>query len=295
MSLIKAGSNSKANFAHLDALEFPYVASLTPSYHTNLLKVSLSHYREVKVGEHKLLVFRDRKVVWGKERTVVVYISEKLREGQLRGLETALAKKFEKLRALKERLNLPRARRKTKDSIEAKIKDILKGERGKLLITYSIIPKGGGRFDIQWEIDRKAYRWVSQHLFGKRILVTCRKEWTDEEIISAYFGQSNIERVFRHFKNPYHNCVQPQFHWTDQKIKVHTFICLTGLLLSQVLLKKAKDKGYTLGMETLIDKLTEIRQVEIITLTGLKGKPVKEERLEDVEPELMKLYKSLAE
>ncbi|GAI18157.1 unnamed protein product [marine sediment metagenome] len=92
MSLIKAGSNSKANFAHLDALEFPYVASLTPSYHTNLLKVSLSHYREVKVGEHKLLVFRDRKVVWGKERTVVVYISEKLREGQLRGLETALAK-----------------------------------------------------------------------------------------------------------------------------------------------------------------------------------------------------------
>lgn len=46
-------------------------------------------------------------------------------------------------------------------------------------------------------------------------------------------------------------------------------------------------------METLIDKLTEIRQVEIITLAGLKGKLVKEERLEDVEPELMKLYKSL--
>lgn len=56
---------------------------------------------------------------------------------------------------------------------------------------------------------------------------------------------------------------------------------------------EAKAKKLASGMETLIDKLTEIRQVEIITLTGLKGKLVKEEWLEDVEPELMKLYKSL--
>ncbi|MDH7579028.1 MAG: hypothetical protein QHH75_14715 [Bacillota bacterium] len=62
--------------------------------------------------------------------------------------------------------------------------------------------------------------------------------WSDAEIIAAYHGQSNVERVFKHLKNPYHNGVHPQYHWTDQKIRVHTFICLTGLLLSQVLIKR---------------------------------------------------------
>lgn len=74
---------------------------------------------------------------------------------------------------------------------------------------------------------------------------------------------------------------------------MHTFICLTGLLLSQVLWKKAQEAGYSFSFETLIDKLTEVRKAEIVTLSGLKGKPVKEIRLEEMEPELMKLYQEM--
>ncbi len=125
--------------------------------------------------------------------------------------------------------------------------------------------------------------------------MTCRDEWRNEDIIHAYNGQSNVERVFKHFKNPYHNAVQPQFHWTDQKIKVHTFICVTGLLLSQVLLKKAKDLGYTSSIETIIDELSRVRQAEIVTVTGLKGKAPREIQLEEMEPELEKMYNDMAE
>ncbi len=78
-----------------------------------------------------------------------------------------------------------------------------------------------------------------------------------------------------------------------QKIKVHTFICLIGLLLSQVLWKKACDAGYSMDVETLIDRLTEIRKAEVVTVTGLKGKPEKETLLEQMEPELEKLYEAL--
>jgi len=138
-----------------------------------------------------------------------------------------------------------------------------------------------------------AYRWVTENLFGKRILVTCRKDWTEEEIIAAYRGQSNIERVFRHFKNPYHHAVHPQFHWTDQKIKVHTFICVTGLLLSQLLWKKACTAGYALSIENLLDRLMEIRETEVVTITDLKGRPQKEVQLEEVEPWLQKLYEKM--
>ena len=123
--------------------------------------------------------------------------------------------------------------------------------------------------------------------------MTCREEWPEEEIIAAYHGQSHVERVFKHLKNPYHNSVYPQFHWTDQKIKVHTFICLIGLLLSQILWKRAREAGYSLSMESLIDRLTRVRMAEVVILTGFKAKPVKEIRLEDMEPDLRLLYDTL--
>ncbi|MEW6523934.1 MAG: hypothetical protein AB1445_13505 [Bacillota bacterium] len=61
-----------------------------------------------------------------------------------------------------------------------------------------------------------------------------------------------MEQVFKHFKNPYHHAVRPQYHWTDHKVKVHTFICVMALLLSQVLAKKAADSGFPFSINRLI-------------------------------------------
>ncbi len=287
------GSNSKDNFAELDNSEVPYVASLTSSYHEDLLEIPLSLYQTVMVNGKEVLCYRTRKEVWGKERTVVIYLSDRLREGQIRGLTQAITKKYQLLQELKTKLNAPKVKKKKKDDIEKKISTILQGEKCNLLIKVSITEISSGRFDINWEIDSEAYRWVTETLFGKRILVTCRDNWSAEDIISAYHGQSNVERVFKHLKNPYHNTVHPQYHWTDQKIKVHTFICLTGLLLSQILWKKAHDAGYNMTLENLLDRLTEIREAEIITVQSLKAKPTKETQLEEMEPELKKLYDAL--
>jgi transposase len=55
-------------------------------------------------------------------------------------------------------------------------------------------------------------------IFGKKVFFTNRNDWTDREIIEAYHGQSKIEKIFRHLKNPYHLAIRPQFHWTDHKI-----------------------------------------------------------------------------
>jgi len=47
----------------------------------------------------------------------------------------------------------------------------------------------------------------------------------------------------------YHLAVRPQLHWTDQKIKVHTFICLLGLLLTEILRKKVHDAGIKMSLD----------------------------------------------
>ncbi len=186
-----------------------------------------------------------------------------------------------------------RSRKREKEDVKKKVATILQGERTESLLDVVIQKNGKGRFDIDWEIDGLALRWMKESLFGKRILVSSQEDWTDEEIIGAYYGQRHIERVFKHFKNPYHHAIRPQYHWTNQKIKVHTFICLIGLLITQILWKKASELGYSWSLEKLLDNLTTIRKIEIITLTDLQGRPQMEVQLEDMEPDLQRLYEGL--
>ena len=42
-----------------------------------------------------------------------------------------------------------------------------------------------------------------------------------------------IEKIFRSTKDNEHCAIRPQFHYTDQKIRVHIFCCLLGLTLQQ--------------------------------------------------------------
>jgi transposase len=289
------GNNSKKNFAELDKMEFPYVASLTPSHHEDLINIPIWRYYTVAVGEKKIRCYRTKKLIWGKERTVVLYLSEILKEGQIRGLEQELGKKYQQLQKLKDELNSPKAKPRDLDVLKRKIKNILLGERGVFLIDVEIKKRRRGFFDISWELDELAYDWVTKVLFGKRLLVTCRQEWTEEEIIAAYQGQSHVERIFKHFKNPYHHLVRRQYHWTDQKIKVHTFLCLSGFLLSQLLWKKAQQAGKIFSIEKLLDRLSEVRMAEIITLYDLKSKPVKETQLEEMDEELEGLWNAVKE
>ena len=84
------GSNSKGNFAELDTQEIPYVASLTPTYHEDLLGVPLDSYHRVQVNDREIWCYRTQKEVWGKTRTIVLFRSEKLRQGQLRACSRLL-------------------------------------------------------------------------------------------------------------------------------------------------------------------------------------------------------------
>jgi len=73
-------------------------------------------------------------------------------------------------------------------------------------------------------------------------LLKCSLNWSTVEIIKAYYGQSQIEHTFKNLKNPYHLALQPQFHWTDQKIMAHYFICVLGYLLTAIVWRQARSK-----------------------------------------------------
>lgn len=258
-----------------------------------MLAIEQREYHPVRVGSEEVLCYRTEQEIWGAQRTVVLYISEQLRAGQIRGFVKTLQKKEEALEKLNTRLQNPRGKKRTREKLETQIQELMKQEKVERVLRVDLQEREPGRFTISWTRDEQAYEQITGNLFGKRMLITSRSDWSTERIISAYIGQYHVERAFRQLKNPYHNSIRPQYHWTDQKIKVHTFICIMGLLLSQLVYKHAAAYGYAEGLDHLLDQLSTIRKAEIVTITQLKAKPVKTVQLEHMEPELKELYEQL--
>ena len=136
----------------------------------------------------------------GQDRTLVLYLTQMMRRGQSRGDPYLWKRAYCLLNELKRKLANPRARKKTKEQVQNKVTEILKGEGGQELIKVSIQDKGSGRFDIDWELDTDAYSRVTEEIWGKKILVTSQDDWSEQEIIAAYHGQKQCRACFQAFE-----------------------------------------------------------------------------------------------
>jgi len=285
------GNNSKESLKLVKEMNLFYVGALTPYHHKNLITEADGNFQEVVVNKNKIQAYRAKKMIWGEERTVIVLISEKLRKGQLRGIYQGLKKRREELRKLQQNISNPKAKKQTKEVLEKKIGDIIKGQFMKGLITWSLQEKSPGRFALSFFIEEENIQKLEEDKLGFRILMTNRHSWETVDIIQNYHNQATIEKSFKIIKNPYHLAVRPSFHWTDQKIQVHYFICILAYLLAMLTWKEAKKKAnFTGDPNILFSKLNKIRLSTLVEKSSkkkLKATYVLEE-MENDEKKLMK-------
>ena len=112
-----AGQNSEDNFELLDSLPLHFVGSVAPSDHPDLLAVPIESYRPVDEDAFPgLLAYEARKVIFNKERRVVLCHSEGLHQKQSRGLDQTLARARRQLREVAARLSRGKTR-KTRDNL----------------------------------------------------------------------------------------------------------------------------------------------------------------------------------
>jgi transposase len=290
------GNLSKANQALVDEAPFGYVASLTPAHHRDLMAIGLDRYRPLGEGSHLegVPVYRCRHKVWGAERTVVLFVSERLRSGQIRGLRQHLEKRLEALAQWKEQLAKPRSGPRSAQSAQRRIDQLLSGQHlSKVLhIEYDANRHGGDRLDY-W-VDDAARRHLETEVFGKRIVATNRDEWSTEDVLLAYQGQSQVEAVFRQLKDDEHLALRPQYHWTDQKIHVHAFLCLLALLLARIVEHQACGLGCRQGLSALLERLGTIRLAMMLHPSGKKGgRPRADWQLEVADHDIANLFHAL--
>jgi hypothetical protein len=78
--------------------------------------------------DEKVMCWRAQRTIWGIERTVVVDVSDKLREGQIRGLAQHLAPRLKKLEELAAALSKARSKRRSREEVDHEVDRILQGQ-----------------------------------------------------------------------------------------------------------------------------------------------------------------------
>ena len=288
------GNNSQKNLSIVKDLGFYYVGALTPYHHRGIIERAMEDMPEaVELENESLAVYREKSEIWGDERTVVVFVSDRLKAGQIRGVYQSLAKKEKSLQELQKSLVNPRAKKRNRKDLEKKIKAIVSGQYLKDILKWSLVETEEGKFVLDYQVDYEQLQCTEDKL-GFRMIMTNRHAWTSREIISAYYGQSKIEHAFRNLKNPYHLALKPQYHWTDQKIKVHYFICVIGYLLSSIIWREARLKaGYTGSLDGLLDMLNNIRLATMLEESKKAGKPKAKYLLEVMSEQEEKIMSAL--
>jgi transposase len=286
------GNNSKDNFKKVDCEEeLYYVGGLVTAYFKDLVEEANRKFTTIKVRDEEISVFRTKREIWGKQRTCVVTISEQLKQGQIHGIYQNLKKKYKLLDKFKQQLENPKRRKKIdRSDIEKRLDKIIQGQFIRDILKCNIIELKDGHPSYNYFIDEKAFEKLKEEALGRRILVTNRHEWSNEEIILAYRGQSKVEYVFKNLKNPYHLAIRPQYHWTDQKIEAHILICMIGYLLTIAAYTKAKRvKAYKKNIDNFME---DLRGIRLTCRVKKKGRKVKYQ-LEEIHSSLKKLLKTL--
>jgi transposase len=280
-----AGSSSRQN---LEGMEH-YVTAVRPSIHRALLQQAAGELSEVQLSSGVTArAWRTSRVIAGKRREVVVVFSAKLHAGQLRGLHQTLSKSWREFE------DTGSFARTTLETARRKLEKLRKRQYLRSLFCYRIDQEAQGPIHVCVWSDWLEYQRLDKRYFGLRVLITDRAEWTTAQIIEAYRGQSKVESAFRDLKDPRMLSTRPQFHWTDQKLHVHAFICVMAYLLITLLLRRAQQKtAFDGSPRRLLTELAEVRCCRLIDMTGRKGRPRVRLQIEETDDKLRTLAETL--
>jgi transposase len=288
------GDVSRENQQRADSAQLHYVTSLTAASQHEFVEQANTRLAPVvlEAGE-TVLAYRERRKIWGAERTAVLLLSERLRDGQMRGILQHTESALRWLSDLADTLSRGKQKR-SRAQIQRDIETRLKGRQHLRDVLRFELADNGPNLSLTYAFDQPAFDTLAQERLGRVVLITDRHEWPTAEIIRTYHGQSHIEAVFAHLKDPMHLGLRPQHHWTDQKLHVHVFTCILGYLLARTLFLRAQRlQAPYASMESLLDALTEVRQITVARSPAGKKRMQISTQLEEVEGPLADLLPAL--
>ena len=280
------GAESTANLAKVREGDH-YVTALKPSHHRAWLAEIAPKLETVTLSTGEAVpALKTRRAVHGVEQTVVVLWSQKLRDGQSRGLQRDLD------HALRRLAKISRHPRGGINGAKERIKQICRRQYLSKVLRCDVAQQGQ-EVVITPRVDDAQVKYLQEQYFGLRILATSHENWSAAQVIEAYRGQARVERAFRDLKDPWVCAFRPQFHWTDQKLVIHAFTAVLALILGRVLLRRAQTVGFRGTPRALIQRLSMLRTCTLLQSGKHGGRPRVRHQVEDCSPDLTRLASAL--
>ena len=286
-----AGQNSEDNYELLDGAPLHFVGSLPPSDHPDLLALPKDRYEIVDAGRFPgLVAFETAKVVFGKERRLVVCHSDGLHDKQTRGFDQTLAKAHRQLAVVQDRLARGKTRKAT-EKVEAEIAAVLAPRWVSRVISWTLTGESPAELRLTFSTNEKARAALEAGLFGKRILFSDKpiEQASTAQIVTEYRSQEVVEGDFRQMKDPKVVSFSPMFHWSESKIRVHVLYCVLALMAAKLMVREAGRAGVHLSVRELLATLSGIEET-VLLYQGERGRPRARRMLTEMEPTQQRLY-----
>lgn len=267
-----AGQNSADNLGLIEGAPLHFIGSMPPSDHLDLMAVPKSRYKVVDPERFEgLSAFESTKVVFGRQRRIVITFSKTFFDKQAAGFEQTLAKARRQLGDVAARLARGGGR-KSRAKVEAEIEGILGPRWLSRVISTTLVGTEPSELRLTWRTNARSKAALADELFGKRVIFTDRDEWSITDVVAGYRSQSEAEADFRQMKDRHVVSFSPMFHWTDQKIRVHVFYCVLALLVARLMRRETERAGSPMSVRALLSSLAGIQET-VLLYQGERGRP----------------------
>jgi transposase len=251
------GNNSEELIARLDESRHHFIGSRSPYHHDELCEISLDRYRTVRIEAGKELPAYETMIeLYGRMRRVIVTYNESTYWRKVLRMERAMAEAAKAISGFKRNVKAADGR-STEDSLLRQAEEILDRWHVRAYYTVEVV-KDNGYFRASVRKNHAAIDKAKKR-FGKTILFSNRETLSAGEIIKLYLDRHIIEDAFRITKSDHFVKMDPAFHWTDSKIRVHALTCMMALLLVKLSHMRAQQNGYDRGIESFMSDLRGVR------------------------------------
>jgi transposase len=254
------GNNSEELISRLDESKHHFIGSRSPYHHEDLCDIPLGRYKTVTIqGDEEvkeLPAYETTVELYGFPRRVIVTYNEATCRRKLMRMQRAMHMASTAISGFKRTVKQADGR-STEESLRRQAEEILDHWHVRPFFAIEMI-KADGFFKASVRKNHAAIEKAMKR-FGKTIHFTNRETLSAGDIVKIYLDRYIIEDVFRITKSDHFVKMDPAFHWTDSKIKVHALTCMIALVLAKLSHRRAKMNGYAKGIDAFLHELRGIR------------------------------------
>jgi len=253
------GNNSPENLESiLDRMHV--IGGLKKNQFPDLLEIPRKEfsflYRNEK--DHIIKGYRTTREVEGRPMTVIVTFNKGTKKRQERTWAVNRRKINEGMKELEISYGRKegKGRRMTLKGLTGAIHDLVK-KQYRSVVQFEV-DQDARR--LTWEINQKKEKTMKR-AFGKSIIFTDLSDWSMKRIVKTYHGKYVIEDDFKWLHQKILLSIAPIYHHSnsEERIKVHMFLCVIGMIFLRYMARRLKKLGAS--PRELWDELERLRVI----------------------------------